>query len=120
MSVAGFVKKLSNTPDAIAFRDTIALIDNHFDYTPSRFTNGVGGSQTVNEAGTNEGSCKIFALGELLALDKTQVLNCFGDYYRVDVLQNTDGNEHANIRHFMQHGWGGIAFDTVALKAKDE
>ncbi len=100
------------------FSDTIELIDNHFDYFPSRFTNGAGDSQAVNKAGTNEGSCKIFALGKLLALDETQALHCFGDYYRIDVLQNLDGSDHANIRNFMTHGWDGIAFDNVALKAR--
>jgi len=119
MSVEAFVSKLVTTPDETSFSDTMALIDNHFDYTPSRFTNGAGDSQAVNEAGSNEGSCKIFALGKLLAFNETQTLNCFGDYYRIDVLGNSDGSDHANIRNFMRHGWGGIAFDNVALTGKD-
>jgi hypothetical protein len=118
MSVELFIKKLSNRPDEIAFSETMALIENHFDYTPSRFTNGIGDNQAVNEAGTNEGSCKIFSLGKLLQLTEAQTLNCFGDYYRVDVLQHPDGSDHANIRNFMVHGWDGIAFDNVALQAK--
>ncbi|MCF6324075.1 MAG: HopJ type III effector protein [Gammaproteobacteria bacterium] len=120
MSVALFVSKLTSVPDEIAFSDTMALIDSHFDYTPSHFTNGTGDRQAINEAGTNEGSCKIFALGKLLALDEAQMLHCFGDYYRVDVLSHPDGNDHANIRNFMIHGWGGIAFDHAVLKAKGE
>jgi len=118
MSVELFIKKLSNRPNEIAFSETMALIGNYFDYTPSRFTNGVGDNQAVNEAGTNEGSCKIFALGKLLQLTEAQTLNCFGDYYRVDVLQHPGGSDHANIRNFMVHGWDGIAFDNVALQAK--
>ena len=118
MSVELFIKKLADTPDGIAFGETMALIETHFDYTPSRFTNGVGDNQAVNEAGTNEGSCKIFALGKLLQLTEAQTLNCFGDYYRVDVLQHPDGSDHANIRNFMVHGWGGIVFDNAALQAK--
>jgi len=118
MSVEAFVSKLAATPGEISFSDTMALIDSHFDYVPSRFTNGAGDSQAVNEAGANEGSCKIFALGKLLALNESQTLNCFGDYYRIDVLQNPDGSDHANIRNFMVHGWDGITFDNTALKAK--
>jgi len=118
MSVELFIKKLTDRPGEIAFSDTMALIENYFDYIPSRFTNGEGDNQAVNEAGTNEGSCKIFALGQLLQLTEEQTLNCFGDYYRVDVLQHPDGSDHANIRNFMLHGWDGIAFDNVALQAK--
>jgi len=118
MSVDLFIEKLTNTPDDIAFSDTMALIESHFDYTPSRFTNGAGDNQAINEAGTNEGSCKIFALGKLLQLTEAQTLNCFGDYYRVDVLQHPDGSDHANIRNFMLHSWDGVVFDRVALQAK--
>lgn len=118
MSIELFIKKLTDTPDEVAFSDTMVFIENHFDYIPCRFTNGVGDKQAVNEAGTNEGSCKTFSLGKLLALDETQVLQCFGDYYRNDVLKKPDGSDHANIRNFMIHGWGGITFDDVALKAK--
>ncbi len=120
MSVELFVSKLTSAPNEITFSDTMALIDSHFDYTPGRFTNGTGDSQAINETGTNEGSCKIFALGKLLALDETQTLHCFGGYYRVDVLQTPDGNDHTNIRNFMIHGWRGIAFDNAVLKVKDE
>jgi len=59
MSVDLFIEKLTNTSDDIAFSDTMALIESHFDYTPSRFTNGAGDNQAINEAGTNEGSCKM-------------------------------------------------------------
>ena len=118
MSVELFIEKLTDRPDEIAFSDTMALIENHFAYTPCRFTNGIGDNQAVNEAGTNEGSCKIFALGKLLQLTEAQTLNCFGDYYRIDVLQHPDGSDHANIRNFMVHGWNGIVFDNVALQVK--
>lgn len=119
MSVAAFINKLTNTPEAVLFCDTMVLIDNHFDYTPARFTNGAGDEQAINEAGNNEGSCKIFALGKLLQLNETQTLHCFGDYYRIDVLQHPEGNDHANIRNFILYGWSGIAFDSTALSAKD-
>ncbi len=118
MSVEAFINKLTNTPEAIAFSDTMTLIDSHFDYTPTRFINGSGDEQAINEAGSNEGSCKIFALGKLLQLNEEQTLNCFGDYYRIDVLQHPEGNDHVNIRNFMIHGWNGITFDNAALSTK--
>lgn len=118
MSVAAFINKLTSTPEAVSFSDTMALIDSHFDYTPTRFTNGAGDAQAINETGTNEGSCKIFALGKLLQLNEAQTLHCFGDYYRIDVLQHPEGSDHANIRNFILHGWGGIKFDNVVLSAK--
>ena len=43
-------------------------------------------------------------------LSKAQTLACFGDYYRVDVLQHPQKNDHANIRQFMLSGPGGIQF----------
>jgi hypothetical protein len=101
----------------IRFQDVISAIDRNYDYTPTRFINGVGDDLLVNEAGTNEGSCKIFSFGRLHSLSKQQTLNCFGDYYRSEVLQNPHGKDHMNIRNFMRHGWHGIVFDGDALKA---
>jgi hypothetical protein len=100
----------------IRFQDVIRAIDDNYDYTPTRFINGVGDDRLVNEAGTNEGSCKIFSFGRLHKLSRQQTLNCFGDYYRIDVLQEPNGTDHANIRNFIRHGWDGIVFDGDALK----
>jgi len=50
-------------------------------------------------------------------LDAQQTLACFGDYYRVDVLQNPEGVDHQNIRNFMTYGWDGVAFKGEALVA---
>ncbi len=119
MSVAAFINRLKGTPDEVSFDETMALIERYFDYTPTRFTNGVGESRVVNEAGSNEGSCKIFALGKQLALNESETLNCFGDYYRVDVKQHPGGRDHANIRNFITYGWRGIEFDHVALQPKE-
>jgi len=119
MSVEAFINKLTNTPEAVSFNDTMVLIDNYFNYTPTHFSNGAGDAQAINEAGSNEGSCKIFALGTLLQLNEAQTLNCFGDYYRIDVLQHSEGSDHVNIRNFMLHGWAGIKFDNVALSSRD-
>ena len=102
----------------IVFADLMQLIGEHYDYTPTLFTNGIGDDCVINKAGTNEGSCKLFAFAKLHELDKTQTLLCFGEYYRDDVLKNPEGNDHANIRTFMKYGWEGIQFSCDALVAK--
>ena len=50
--------------------------------------------------------------------DSKQTLNCFGDYYRVDVLQNPDDEDHSNIRTFIKYGTQGIRFLDNALTKK--
>lgn len=100
----------SHTED-IEFSDVIECIDTHYIFTPCAFTNG----STCNEAGTNQGSAKIFAFAQKHALDKTQTLALFGRYYREDVLQHPKENDHANIRNFMLHGWDQMKFEGNAL-----
>jgi len=109
---------LLKTPEIIDFNQIIAMINQHYFYTPTLFTNGIGEHKIVNEAGSNEGSCRLFAFAKLNHLTKEQTLTCFGKYYRDDVLKNPLGNDHANIRKFMEYGWIGIHFDGVALREK--
>ncbi len=99
------------------FEDTIAVIQEHFDYTPTRFKNGLSETAIINEAGKNEGSCKIFAFAQFMNLDADTTLKCFGRFYQ-DVLNTPEGNDHLNIRNFMKDGWAGIAFQSLALSAK--
>ncbi len=117
MSLASFIEKVkTNTP--VSFDQTIAVITENYHYQATEFCNGLNEHLLVNVAGTNEGSCKIFAFAQLHRLDQQQTLNLFGDYYRLDVLNEPDGTGHQNIRNFMQYGWDGIRFDGVALTAK--
>lgn len=118
MNTQEFIEQLNKAADSITFSQTIETIESEYNYTPARFTNGKGENSAVNEAGTNEGSCKIFAFALLNKLSETQTLQCFGDYYRLDVLQNPQANDHANIRNFMHHGWDGIQFESEALSKK--
>lgn len=111
MSIEELIVQLNNTPESVSFEQVMETITTHYSYTPTRFTNG----EQINEAGTNEGSCKIFAFAQLNRLNQTQTLACFGRYYRKDVLHNPEGDDHGNIRNFMQHGWEGITFEGVAL-----
>lgn len=113
MSLNDFLTKIQ-TGEAVGFNDTIAVITENYIYTPTAFKNG----NVENAAGQNEGSCKIFAFAKLNNLNENQTLSLFGDYYRVDVLQNPDATDHQNIRQFIQNGWIGVVFANEALKAK--
>ncbi|WP_159820730.1 HopJ type III effector protein [Colwellia sp. 20A7] len=96
---------------SVAFEQVMQIIKDNYHYQPTSFING----ELVNEAGTNEGSCKIFYFAQLNELNQQQTLACFGRYYREDVLENPLGDDHGNIRNFIKTGWQGIKFDTIAL-----
>lgn len=112
MNVNVLLEQLSQQPQNIDFDQVIAVITEHYEYTPTRFHNG---PELINEAGTNEGSCKIFAFAQEQQLSKDNTLACFGKYYRQDVLENLAGDDHGNIRSFIVHGWDGIKFEQKAL-----
>ena len=114
MSLDVFLQKVKSAPESISFDETIQVIEESYVFTEIAFSNG----DTNNEAGQNNGSCKIFAFGLANDLTEEQTLHCFGDYYRVDVLGNPNGDDHQNIRNFIQQGWQGIKFDGDALLLK--
>ena len=107
-------EQLEKSPEEIHFKDVIAFIDEHYDFTPTKFTNG----NTVNEADQNNGSCKVFSFATLNDLSKEETLVLFGDFYREDVLKNPEGTDHQNIRNFMEFGWDGVSFEGNALARK--
>jgi len=108
------LEQLKNSPGTIDFKDVITFIDENYDFTPTKFTNG----NTVNEANQNNGSCKVFSFARLNQFSKEETLALFGDFYRDDVLQNPEGTDHQNIRNFIEFGWQGIFFEGEALKSK--
>ncbi|MCG8671258.1 MAG: HopJ type III effector protein [Pseudomonadales bacterium] len=114
MSLQELLKLIQDSPSSVQFNDVISVIDNEYSFTPTAFTNG----ETENEAGQNNGSCKVFAFGQMNKLTVDQTLSCFGDYYRKDVLENANGDDHQNIRNFIKTGWEGIKFSGTALAAK--
>jgi hypothetical protein len=118
MTINTLLTQLVTAPDQIVFADVLATIAANYTYTPQTFTNGVGDDSVTNPAGTNEGSCKLFAFAQRQGLNEAQTLACFGEHYR-DVLATPAGTNHANIRTFMRHGWAGIHFDGEALQAND-
>jgi hypothetical protein len=107
------VEQLKNTPEELVFSNVIAYIDEHYEFTPTKFTNG----NTVNEANQNNGSCKFSVLPK-----STNFLQKRRFYYLAsfteDVLKNPEGTDHQNIRNFMKFGWEGIVFEGEALKKK--
>ncbi len=117
MSLSEFLKQIKNN-ETVSFDQTIAIITENYIYQPTEFSNGLADNQLINAAGSNEGSCKIFAFAQLNKLNQQQTLNLFGDFYRLDVLEDPAGKGHQNIRNFMQYGWEGIHFKQPALTAK--
>lgn len=111
MTLEQFLSKLSE--GSADFEDSMQVISDNYDYQATAFTNG----EVTNQAGANEGSCKIFAFAKLNNLSEEQTLLCFGRFYQ-DVLNTPEGNDHGNIRNFMQLGWTGISFAGEALKAR--
>ena len=114
MNIPTFLEKLKQTPEAITFPETIEVIEANYDFTPTAFQNG----NTHNAAGTNSGSCKLFAFAQLQNLSQDETLACFGAFYRDEVLGEPEGTNHQNIRNFMVHGWSGIQFEGTALELK--
>jgi len=109
-----YLQTLEIAPDSITFNDTIAVIDANYDFIPSAFRNG----EMRNEAGQNNGSCKVFSFARLHQLTPQQTLHCFGSYYRDDVLKHPQGSDHQNIRNFIKTGRDGIVFEGNALMLK--
>lgn len=118
MTTNELLSLIKTQPENINFDDVIKVIENEYSYSPSRFSNGQGSDTIINESGTNEGSCKIFAFAKLNQLTKQQTLGCFGKYYREDVLQHPKGNDHANIRNLISYSLENIQFDNIVLVEK--
>lgn len=113
-SITALITKVDTQAESVSFEEVMQVITENYDYTPATFTNG----DVVNESGTNEGSCKIFYFAKLNELTQQQTLVCFGQYYRDDVLKHPEGNDHGNIRNFMNTGWDKVSFNSVALATK--
>lgn len=117
MTIDELILKIRAEPASVEFPQVISTINENYNFQSTQFHNGIGADQMTNAAGTNEGSCRIFAFAQLHQLDETETLACFGQFYR-DVLASPLGTDHANIRTFMRHGWAGISFDGNALLPK--
>ncbi|TLX73008.1 HopJ type III effector protein [Labilibacter sediminis] len=114
MDLAAFKDKLANKPTSIEFTDTMAVVEELYNFEPTEFVNG----NVTNEENQNNGSCKLFAFAKLQNFNKEETLMCFGKYYTQDVLENPEGDDHQNIRNFITYGWDGIKFKQQALQEK--
>ncbi|WP_062053702.1 HopJ type III effector protein [Aquimarina longa] len=114
MNILSFLKKLRTNPEEVSFQDTMNSIDANYEFTPSAFTNG----NQNNEEGQNSGSCKLFYFAKLQGFTEEETLHCFGEYYREDVLQHPEAEDHQNIRNFIKTGWQGISFEKQVLLEK--
>ncbi|WP_339843741.1 HopJ type III effector protein [uncultured Halopseudomonas sp.] len=92
------------------FADTLSFIDSYYLYQPSGFDNG----PVRNNAGENQGSCKVLAMALDLGLNDLQTLQCFAEHYQ-SVLASPDGHDHANIRALCDHGLAAVTFDSSPL-----
>lgn len=111
-ALADFISQLNVSAEQVSFEQVMQVISENYHYSPATFRNG----DLLNEAGTNEGSCKIFYFAKLNKLTEQQTLACFGRFYREDVINNPEGTDHGNIRNFMLHGWSKVEFNSVALR----
>lgn len=114
LTIKRLIEQLNTNSEVVRFEEVMQVIAENYSYQASTFING----ELVNSAGRNEGSCKIFAFAQLNNLTEQSTLNCFGQYYREDVLKHPQGNDHGNIRNFMNTGWSGINFEQMPLTAK--
>ncbi len=111
MTIQEFKSKLKSNPTKITFAETMQVIEDNYNFTPTDFTNG----DIKNEAGENTGSCKLFAFAIHQKLTKEETLNCFGEYYQ-SVLDDKNGTSHQNIRNFIKTGFESLVFKENALK----
>ncbi|WP_333607753.1 HopJ type III effector protein [Arsukibacterium sp.] len=110
-----FFIQLSTEPETISFEQSIEIIDQHYHFTPTAFQNG----QQANQAGENNGACKILAFGQLHQLSEPQTLQLFGHFYQ-QVIATPAGTDHQNIRNFMRTGWDGVVFSQSPLTLKQD
>ena len=111
MNIKQFKAKLKVSPTEINFAETMQVIEEFYNFTPTTFTNG----DIKNNAGENSGSCKLFAFAKKQKLTKEETLFCFGEHYK-NVLEDENGTSHQNIRNFMKSGLEGLSFEGEALE----
>jgi hypothetical protein len=104
-SVQPIVTAVREKPESVEFDAVISGIDAGYDMTEVEFE--VNGLKSA--PGSNVGSAKLLSFGVLAGLSKEETLALFGQYYR-DVCANPSGDDHPNIRNFMQAGWDGVSF----------
>lgn len=114
LSTQTLIEKIKQSPEQVQFKEVIDVIEREYDFTPTAFLNG----QQNNAVNENNGSCKIFSFATINQLTEAETLHLFGDFYRIDVLENPEASDHQNIRQFILNGWSGVSFSSPALVGK--
>ncbi len=117
MSPEALIERLRDAPERLSFAEVLAVIDAHYQYTPTAFSIGWGEDRVVNAAGANEGSCRVLAFARHQHLDEAETLALFAEHQR-KVLADPAGSDHANIRAFRRHGWRGVRFEGAPLTVR--
>lgn len=95
----------------LKFSEVISFIESLYQHTPTAFKNGA----VFNQSDQNQGSAKVFFFAQMHQLSVENSLLLFAEHYQA-VIASPEGNDHQNIRQFMQNGWEGIQFENAALK----
>jgi hypothetical protein len=109
MTVFELIKKIKQAK-SLNFLEVLNTIDSSFNFTPTKFTNGA----IINEANSNNGSCKVFSFAKMKELTCAETLFLFGEHYQ-KVVETENDEDHQNIRNFIKSGWEGIHFEKDAL-----
>ncbi|MBZ2188944.1 HopJ type III effector protein [Alcanivorax sp. JB21] len=117
-SEAALLALLEHNPFKVEVDHVLAIIDEHYVYTPTRFSIGAWDDLMDNPAGKNEIACRIFAFARIHQLRPSRTLACFGHYYRDDIVSDYEGTSHPNLRAFMRHGWSGVHFHGEPLRPR--
>ena len=117
-SEAALLALLERSPFEIEVDRVLAIIDEYYVYTPTRFSIGADDDLMDNAAGENQIACRIFAFAKHHQLRPSRTLACFGHYYRDDVITDYEGTSHPNLRAFMRHGWSGVHFHGEPLRPR--
>ncbi|WP_338377375.1 HopJ type III effector protein [uncultured Flavobacterium sp.] len=112
MTISELIYKVKKG-EILPFTEVIQTIDNLYVFTPTTFKNG----KIVNEANTNNGSCKVFSFAKKQQLTVQETLFLFGEHYQ-KVVDTPSEEDHQNIRNFIKFGWEGIHFENDALQLK--
>lgn len=97
----------------VPFIEIIQYIENNFQVNPTAFRNG----EAYNSEAQNQGSAKVLYFAKLLNLSKEDTLLLFAEHYQ-SVLADPEGENHQNIRQFMENGWEGVHFEGIVLEKK--
>ena len=111
MQLDAFLTRLAKDPDSVRLEEALSAISESYDVSPVGYT--LGGVRF--DLPQSKRTCQLYAFGLLHGLPKDLTLQCFGDDYRRDVLQNPLGTDHHSIRLFAMHGFEGLNLDAMPL-----